>query len=207
MKNNVKPIENFTEEYVKKSYYPYDPETGKKCFDNIAKKGSIKFYEIFMLWFPEYYFYYRTTFETILENKECYFNLSWIYYMGIMAASTIRSQFLLRHLESEFLLSGGEEDWLIYGLDSIPEKLKKLQIINNILAHQPWKLKVQDLNDLCSGNSATSWNIENLVQCVIILTNFHRLASVLVCLKIGIKDINSNFVVDKKNDSSEEGKN
>jgi len=57
----------------------------------------------------------------------------------------MRCDYLIRVCEDAFLFYGGNVDWLIYGLSSIPEKLKRLGRINNILAHQPWKIKDNDL--------------------------------------------------------------
>jgi hypothetical protein len=48
-------------------------------------------------------------------------------------------------LEMEFLDSGGDEKWLTDGLKSVPIKLQKLSRINNILAHQPWKLSISEV--------------------------------------------------------------
>ena len=52
---------------------------------------------------------------------------------------------MLRTLEEIFLSVGGDERWLIDGLNNVPEKLKKIGKINNILAHQPWKLTTNDI--------------------------------------------------------------
>jgi hypothetical protein len=60
----------------------------------------------------------------------------------------MKSEYLLRHLEADFLMNGGEKDWLIYGLEQVDDKIKKLSRINNILAHQPWKLTRLDINVL-----------------------------------------------------------
>lgn len=214
---SVKLSQNFEEKY--KSFYPYDTETGKKFFETITNSNNrFNNHEFFMTWFPEYYFLYKQTLDTILENKEGFLPLSWKIFLGIMAASTIRNEFLLRNLQSEFLIVGGEEDWLIYGLSAVPEKLKKLEILNNILAHQPWKIEMQNINDIIcninnktsinSTNNANKWNIEDLVQSVIVLTTFQRLATVLECMKYTIKKTEEETIVkdanfDKKIDIEE----
>lgn len=38
---------------------------------------------------------------------------------------------------AEFLQTGGDPDWLL-GLHRAPEKLRKLNEINKLLAHRPW---------------------------------------------------------------------
>ena len=57
----------------------------------------------------------------------------------------MKCDYLIRVAEDAFLFYGGDTNWLINGLDSVPEKLKRLGKINNILAHQPWKIKHNDL--------------------------------------------------------------
>lgn len=185
LKNEIKELNDFPETYT--TFYPYDSELGKKCFETIKSQSRFRHHELFMLWFPEYYFLYKNTLDTILENKEGYLPLTWKLYLGIMAAATVRNEFLMKSLEADFILMGGDEDWLVFGIMAAPEKIRKLEILNNILAHQPWKLKMQDIKDVCNFNSISAWNIEDLVQSVIVLTTFHRLATVLESIKISVK--------------------
>jgi len=197
----VKELDNFMDNF--KTRYPFEKEESKKHFENICNEGKFSNHELFLLWFPDFYANYKKTFETILQNKEGYLPLTWKIYLGIMAASTIRNEYLLRSLEGEFLLNGGDEDWLILGLDGAPEKLKNLQILNNILAHQPWKINEKDIKDvLKTGNTSSSWNADELVQAVVVLTSFHRLATVLECLKIDVKKNDEQ----KKNEENTERK-
>jgi len=58
----------------------------------------------------------------------------------------MRSDYLIRTIEDAFLFHGGDENWLLHGLSYVPNKIKKLARINNILAHQPWKIQGNDLN-------------------------------------------------------------
>ena len=58
----------------------------------------------------------------------------------------MRSDYLIRVTEDAFLFYGGDEDWLMHGLTYVPDKIKRLSKINNILAHQPWKIHGNDLN-------------------------------------------------------------
>jgi hypothetical protein len=53
-------------------------------------------------------------------------------------------------LKAIFLIKGGEESWLIDGVEGVDEKLGKLSKINNILAHQPWKLNRMDIEVKCN---------------------------------------------------------
>jgi hypothetical protein len=90
--------------------------------------------------------------------------------------STIRSDYHLQHLKAIFLLKGGDEEWLINGLEATNDKLRKLSKINNILAHQPWKLTKKDLDELFQGGKIR-WNMDEFIHASSILIFFHRLAS------------------------------
>ena len=47
---------------------------------------------------------------------------------------------LLNLLTSEFLSYQGDQKWLL-GLDEAPEKLRRLDEVNRLLAHRPWLLE------------------------------------------------------------------
>lgn len=55
------------------------------------------------------------------------------------ASGRHQCNYLVALQKQEFLLQGGDHNWL-KGLDHIPQKLRNLYDINKILAHQPWLL-------------------------------------------------------------------
>lgn len=55
----------------------------------------------------------------------------------VQAAGRHQCSYLIKLQSHEFLLQGGDPDWL-KGLERIPRKLKDLNEINKILAHRPW---------------------------------------------------------------------
>jgi hypothetical protein len=128
-----------------KSHYPFNAENSYKALTIMnSRDGRLMLHEGFFLWFSEYFELYNNTMGKLMNNDN-YFPLTWTYYLAIMAVSTIKCSYLLTQLEIDFLDKGGNEEWL-EGSTKVPGKLKKLERINNILAHQPWKLKVQDIN-------------------------------------------------------------
>jgi hypothetical protein len=60
----------------------------------------------------------------------------------------MKCDYLIRVTEDAFLFHDGDENWLMHGLTFVPNKIKKLAKINNILAHQPWKIQGSDLDVL-----------------------------------------------------------
>ncbi len=173
---------------IYESQYPYNP---KNSYNSLLKlstnNGRMKIYEGFFLWFSEYFNLYEKSLE-VLMSKEDYMPITWKYYIAIMAVSTIRCEYLLRELEVQFLLKGGDESWLIKGLEAVPEKLRQLEKINNILAHQPWKLKLQDLTDIHSKSNSKGWHINELIHAALIMTNYHRLAAVVESMRLNVRD-------------------
>lgn len=180
----MKETDNFFEEYS--SFYPFDKELSIKMINYIGQLGKIKLEDLFLFWFPEHYFLKQKILEILLFPSKGYMPITWKYYLGIMAASTMKCEFLYRYLEEEFLLNGGDEDWLIKGLEIVPEKLKKIDKINNILAHQPWKLTENDLRDLYIKNNSNMWNINEIVEGILILINFYRLAGIIESIKLSL---------------------
>jgi sestrin len=149
-------------------------------------RGSILVQENFFLWYSDYYRLYHKTLHSLM-NEEGIMPVTWRYFIAIMAVSTMRSEYLLIHLQQTFLLKGGDENWLIYGLEIVPEKLKRLGKVNNYLAHQPWKLSNKDINEIIQSNKNT-FSKDEFVEASLILINYHRLASITESLKIKIKD-------------------
>lgn len=192
---------------IYESQYPYNRNTS---FDTLIKisseNGRLKLYEGFFIWFSEYYELYDKA-QSVLMSKEDYMPLTWKYYIAIMAVSTIRCEYLLRELEMQFLIKGGDEIWLIKGLEAVPDKLRQLEKINNILAHQPWKLKLQDIKEIHSKFNPKGWHMNELIHAALILTFYHRLASVVESMRLNVID-NSNCEEDNKNniDESKESK-
>lgn len=184
MENELKPIDEFFKTH--KSAYPFHSENAFNCLEKIMKIGKMQFHEIFLFWFPDYFSYYKSTMDMLLLSMNGYIPVTWKYYLGVMAASTMKSEFLFKHLQAEFLINGGNEDWMIYGLEAVPEKLRRLEKINNILAHQPWKLTENDILEIYFKTNGNLWNANELVEAVLILVNFHRLSIIIDSLKLSL---------------------
>jgi hypothetical protein len=182
MDYELKPLDNFFEEYS--SSYPFEKEASLKMLKNMEKLRKIKLHELFLFWFPEHYFIYQKIFKKLLSPSNGFIPITWKYYLGIMAASTMKCEFLFGYLEEEFLLNGGNEEWLVKGLEIIPEKLHKIDRINNIIAHQPWKLNEKDILEISGKNNQNMWNNNEIVEAILILVNFYRLGTIIESIKL-----------------------
>jgi len=192
----LKKLDEFFDTY--ESAYPFEKGKALNCLKQIGNFGKIQFHEIFLFWFPEIYSLYKNTFNIIFNSTNRCIPITWKYYIGIMASATIKCEFLFKHLEAEFLLNDGDENWLIYGLEAVPEKLRKLEKINNILAHQPWKLKESDILEIYLQSNLNFWNLNELVEGILIMVNIHRLAGIIESIKLGLggaKNLSDDFEI------------
>lgn len=96
------------------------------------------------------------------------------HYIAIMASARHQCLYLVRLHAHEFVLQGGDPQWL-RGLDYAPQKLKSLCEIINILAHRPWLIKKEHIEKLTKGND--TWSLSELMQALIIIAHFHSLCS------------------------------
>ncbi len=166
-------------------------KNGSKKVVKVIKKiykerGKLFLYEKLLIKFPEYLKLTNKTFKSLML-KEGYINITWRFYIAIIAVSYSQCNYLLRCLEELFIFYGGDKNWLVYGIKIVPEKLQKIAKLNEILASHPNKLQVCDILELLSKkNSYQSWNINEIVQASAIICQFQKLASFSHCLGIEI---------------------
>ncbi|CAH1407802.1 unnamed protein product [Nezara viridula] len=96
------------------------------------------------------------------------------HFIAIMAAGRHQCSYLINHQKQEFLLQGGDQNWL-RGLTHIPQKLRDLYEINKILAHRPWLLNKTHIQKLTKGSD--SWSLAEVVHAIVLLAHFHSLSS------------------------------
>lgn len=124
-------------------------------------------------------------------------------YIAIMAASRHKCTYLVNLYEKEFLMQGGDPNWL-KGLDHIPAKLRAITDINKILAHRPWLLNKEHIERLTKGQN--NWSLAEVVHAIVLLAHFHSLSSfVFSCgltheLDTSSQKIENNNVVLQKTD-------
>ena len=137
---------------------------------NLERMRRFLYFEHFFIWFNDYLSYYEKTVNTIFKKKSI-LPIQWKYYLAIMASSTMKNEYLTRLFEEEFLDNDGDVNWLIIGLNVVPNKLKKLASLNNILAHQPWNINIEELRNL-----KCVLSINEITEACIILTQFQKIS-------------------------------
>jgi hypothetical protein len=171
----------------------------------ITRHGKLYLYEHYFTWFKNYFQYYLKSIYTLLyENGPL--SRPWRFYIAIMAASTMRSSYLLKSLEEYFIQAGGDESWLINGLNVVPEKIVRLGRINNILAHQPWIIKPDDIREINAGKQQKDnsyWNINELMYAILIMIHFHKISIIVESMRFQLKN-NESLISKHTNEENDE---
>ncbi|XP_067867812.1 sestrin-2 isoform X2 [Heterodontus francisci] len=102
------------------------------------------------------------------------------HYIAVMAAARHQCSYLVSLHINEFLQVGGNSEWLS-GLNYVPQKMRNLNEINKILAHRPWLITKEHIENLLK-TGENSWSLAELIHAVVLLAHYHSLASfVLGC--------------------------
>ncbi|XP_034621805.1 sestrin-1 isoform X3 [Trachemys scripta elegans] len=91
------------------------------------------------------------------------------------AAARHQCSYLVNLHVNDFLHVGGDPKWL-NGLENAPHKLQNLGELNKILAHRPWLITKEHIEQLLK-TEEHSWSLAELIHAVVLLTHYHSLAS------------------------------
>ncbi|KAH0625187.1 hypothetical protein JD844_033402, partial [Phrynosoma platyrhinos] len=91
------------------------------------------------------------------------------------AAARHQCSYLINMHVDEFLKTGGIPEWL-NGLEYVPQRLKNLNEINKLLAHRPWLVSKEHIQQLVK-TGENNWSLPELVHAVVLLAHYHALAS------------------------------
>ncbi|XP_053564577.1 sestrin-3 isoform X2 [Bombina bombina] len=97
------------------------------------------------------------------------------HYIAIMASARHQCSYLINMHVDEFLNTGGSSEWL-NGLEYVPQRLKNLNEINKLLAHRPWLVTKEHIQNLVK-TGENNWSLAELVHAVVLLAHYHALAS------------------------------
>uniref|UniRef100_A0A673LPW6 Sestrin-2-like n=1 Tax=Sinocyclocheilus rhinocerous TaxID=307959 RepID=A0A673LPW6_9TELE len=102
--------------------------------------------------------------------------LSWRHFIIILASARHQCSYLVQHHSSAFLLAGGDESWL-RGLHCAPPKIQHLQTLNKLLAHRPWIITQEHIQELVCPGAEARWSLAELIQAIVLMSHAHSLAS------------------------------
>eukprot|EP00347_Sterkiella_histriomuscorum_P009846 403339651 len=161
-------------------------------------QGRLFHHERILCWFPRYLQYFEDTHAQMM-NKQDVLPITWKYYLSIMAVSCYDCEYLLKIQEEQFLLWGGDINWLTQGLKAVEKKLERISELNEMLAFRPWTISMRHIERLArssDNNIKLNWSIHEILQAGAILSYYHSLC----CFAFGngIKeDLDSAMSFDK----------
>ncbi|XP_071355338.1 sestrin-2 isoform X1 [Trachinotus anak] len=100
----------------------------------------------------------------------------WRHYIAVTAAARHHCSYLVQQHSAGFLEAGGEESWLS-GLEHAPTKLRSLQTLNKLLAHRPWLITQQHIQELVCPGAEPRWSLAELIHAVVLMAHAHSLCS------------------------------
>ncbi|KAJ7991668.1 hypothetical protein DPEC_G00286270 [Dallia pectoralis] len=100
----------------------------------------------------------------------------WRYYIVVMAAARHQCSYLVQQYSAGFLEVGGEENWL-RGLQHTPPKIRSLQTLNKLMAHRPWLITQQHIQELVCPGADARWSLAELIHAIVLMAHSHSLSS------------------------------
>uniref|UniRef100_A0A665XDQ8 Si:zfos-80g12.1 n=1 Tax=Echeneis naucrates TaxID=173247 RepID=A0A665XDQ8_ECHNA len=140
----------------------------------LVSRGSVDAVSQQMASHPQYLESFLRTQHYIL-HMDGPLPLPYRHYIAIMAAARHHCNYLVYLHSAQFLRVGGDPLWL-QGLEAAPSRLRLLDHINKVLAHQPWLTACSHIQTLLKSGEQC-WSLAELVQAVVILAHCHALCS------------------------------
>ncbi|KAF7654118.1 hypothetical protein LDENG_00073750 [Lucifuga dentata] len=140
----------------------------------LVSRGSVDAVSQQMASHPQYLESFLRTQHYIL-HMDGPLPLPYRHYIAIMAAARHHCSYLVCLHSAQFLRVGGDPLWL-QGLEAAPPRLRLLDHINKVLAHQPWLTACPHIQMLLKSGEQC-WSLAELVQAVVILAHCHSLCS------------------------------
>ncbi|XP_010571713.1 sestrin-1 isoform X2 [Haliaeetus albicilla] len=142
--------------------------------DTFATLGRLDNVTLVMVFHPQYLESFLKTQHYLLQ-MDGPLPLHYRHYIGIMAAARHQCSYLVNLHVNDFLHVGGDPKWL-NGLENAPQKLQNLGELNKMLAHRPWLITKEHIEQLLK-TEENSWSLAELIHAVVLLTHYHSLAS------------------------------
>jgi len=162
------------EEFVEESDSAVDPHTEQLLAEAYTPWGCVDHLTQVMGLHPHYLESFLHS-QFYLLRMDGPLPLHYRHYIAIMAAARHQCSFLVSQQAREFYRLGVCLDWL-KGLQYAPQRLRNLNDINKILAHRPWLITKEHIQNLVK-TGESSWSLAELVHAVVLLAHFHALAS------------------------------
>ncbi|GAM26634.1 hypothetical protein SAMD00019534_098090, partial [Acytostelium subglobosum LB1] len=148
-------------------------ELTRRLFQEVfLQSGRVNHVIRLLGWHPLYLEKFLASYNKVMRDPGP-LPLAWRNYIGVLSAARYNCHYLVELQEHEFLLNKGDPSWLV-SIDNIPQKLKNLLQVVQLMAHQPWLLPTLDIGNLVKGMDA--WSIAELVHAMILICTFLSLS-------------------------------
>ena len=147
------------------------------------ENGRLYHHEVLLCkWFPRYLDLFSQANETLgMSRHDDALPAPWKCYIAIMAISCYECDYLLKTLEEQFLLCGGNIQWLVDGLKAVDPKLATLSDLNEHLAFRPWTLDASTVEAYLQHDTlALKWSVQELLHAAAILSHYHALCALVM---------------------------
>ncbi|XP_008288703.1 sestrin-2 isoform X2 [Stegastes partitus] len=147
----------------------------KVLIESFLSLGRVDHITMVMALHPSYLSCFLRTQHALLE-LDGPLPRHWRHYIALMAAARHHCSYLVQQHSAGFLEAGGEESWLS-GLERAPTKLRSLQTLNKLLAHRPWLITQQHIQELVCPGADPPWSLAELIHAVVLMAHAHSLSS------------------------------
>ena len=118
--------------------------------------------------------YTKTT--ELLVWQEGNLSLEIKLYLAIMAVSCYNCEYLLTILEEQFVLNGGNLQWITHGLKKVDPRVARFAEVNEILAMKPWALQSKHIQQLLQkDDQGPAWNFQQVLMGCVVLSHYHAM--------------------------------
>ncbi|KTG39820.1 hypothetical protein cypCar_00005828 [Cyprinus carpio] len=143
--------------------------------EDLLSEGRVDHIKMMMGLHPTYLTCFLQTQNALLQ-LDGPLPLSWRHFIIILASARHQCSYLVQHHSSAFLLAGGDKSWL-RGLHCAPPKIQHLQMLNKLLAHRPWIITQEHIQELVCPGAEARWSLAELIQAIVLMSHAHSLAS------------------------------
>jgi len=102
------------------------------------------------------------------------------HLIAILASARFSCTFLIEAHTAQLVQAGGQQEWIDQGLAAAPIKIQKLYELNKILAHRPWSLTANHIEELTKPGQ-DNWSLSELVYAIVLMVHFHAFSSFVQC--------------------------
>jgi sestrin len=148
-----------------------DPEAREEMIEAFLSDGRLSHMTRIMAYHPKYLKCFRETHNFMFCGVGP-LPTTWRHIIAIIAAYRHECQYLIDIHKRHYLELGGSANWL-RDRDHLPPKLRRILLLNSIMAHQPYNVRAEHISRLVQGEH--HWSLPELMHAIVIMAHIHTL--------------------------------